>query len=95
MQLHLVAADAEHLGGLLGGDELRDHAASVFNFSTSSTRTYEERLMPFWKAALRATRIKSPGNDMPAALAFLFSATGFLAMRKAVSRIVRPCQGMK
>jgi hypothetical protein len=32
---------------------------------------------------------------MPAALAFLFSATGFLAMRKAVSRIVRACQGMK
>ena len=29
MQLHFVAADAEHLGGLLGGDELRNHLERV------------------------------------------------------------------
>ena len=43
MQLHLVAADAEHLGGLLGGDELRDHLQRV-------------RLWPCWDTSLAKKR---------------------------------------
>ena len=43
MQLHFVAADAEHFGGLLGGDELRNHLQRV-------------RLWPRWDTWLAKKR---------------------------------------
>jgi hypothetical protein len=82
MQFHFVAADAEHLGCLLGGDELRDHLERV-------------RLWPCWDTLLakkrrRAVRTKCETGTQSRPESFC-SASNIVEEMRALIEVVSSC----